>query len=137
MAEAVFERMVQEAGLSDLIEVDSAGTGAYHVGEPPHKGTQSVLSQHGIRYNGRARQITAGDYQATDYVIAMDASNEATLRRRFGDHPHLYRLLDFADKTTTRDVPDPYYEGGFDRVYDLVEDGARGLLAHIRQEEQL
>lgn len=137
MAEAVFEKMVQEAGLSDAIEVDSAGTGAYHVGEPAHGGTRSILSSHGISYNGRARQVTATEYEATDYVIVMDGSNEATLRRRFGDHPHLHRLLDFAEKATVRDVPDPYYDGGFDNVYDLIKDGARGLLAHIRRQEQL
>jgi protein-tyrosine phosphatase len=71
------------------------------------------------------------------YVIVMDQSNLEDLRRRFGDHPRLYRLLDFARNGTERDVPDPYYTGNFDYVYNLVEDGCRGLLAHIREEENL
>lgn len=137
MAEAIFEKMVAEAGLAEEIAVDSAGTGSWHVGEPAHRGTRRVLKRHGINYAGRARQVTKADLDPAHYVIAMDQSNLDDLRRRFGDHPRLYRLLDFASNGTEGDVPDPYYTGNFDHVYRLVEDGCHGLLAHVRAEEGL
>ena len=135
MAEAVFTRMVEEAGLSDQIKVDSAGTGSWHVGEKAHQGTRRVLSDHGIEYVGRARQVTGADVSTDQYVVAMDQSNVDALRRRFGDEVEIYRLLDFARESAVRDVPDPYYSGNFEYVYQLVEDGCRGLLEMIREEE--
>lgn len=138
MAEAVFARLVADAGLSEQIEVDSAGTGSWHVGESAHPGTRRVLKQRGIEYVGRARQITQEDVDPDTYIIAMDQSNIDALRRRFGDHPRTHRLLDFAlENDGIHDVPDPYYSGNFDYVYQLVEDGARGLLEMIREEEQI
>ena len=136
MAEAVFQKMVNEAGLSDKIVVDSAGTGSWHVGETAHPGTRRILSQQGIRYDGRARQIQPADLRdESTYIIAMDQSNLNDLRRRYGQHPRLYRLLDFASQSDERDVPDPYYSGNFEYVYELVSDGCRGLLATIREQE--
>ncbi len=132
MAEAVFQKLVDEAGLGQIISVDSAGTGSWHVGEKAHSGTRRILQQHGIPYDGRARQVRDADMDIQTYIIAMDQSNLNDLRRRFGDHPRLYRLLDFATQTNVREVPDPYYTGNFEYVYRLVEDGCRGLLAHIR-----
>ena len=138
MAEAVFRRMVDEAGLADRIEVDSAGTSAYHVGEPAHPGTRRVLAHHGIQYSGRARQLAGNDATGDPvYLIAMDGENAEALRQRFGDMPHLHRLLDFAGHTAVRDVPDPYYGDNFDYVYRLVEDGCRGLLGAIREDTKL
>lgn len=138
MAEAIFRQMVGEAGLADRIEIDSAGTGSWHVGERAHPGTRRILQEHGIAYDGRARQVRPQDLAANGrYIVAMDASNLRDLQRRFGDHPRLYRLLDFATQTRERDVPDPYYENNFETVYQLVSDGCRGLLATIRQEAGL
>ena len=138
MAEAIFRKMVNDAGLATKVQVDSAGTSAYHVGEMAHPGTRRVLAHNGIPYEGRARQIMAGDVSdGATYLIAMDSENAAELRRRFGDVPHLHRLLDFATHTPVRDVPDPYYSDNFDSVYRLVEDGCRGLLAAIRRDEGL
>lgn len=138
MADGVFGQLVAEAGLSDQIEVDSAGTGSWHVGEQAHRGTRQILREHDIAYNGRARQVTAADMaDAASYVVAMDESNLRDLRRRFGDHDRLYRLLDFATQTDERNVPDPYYTDNFEYVYQLVADGCRGLLAHIRTEQGL
>lgn len=138
MAEAVFQEMVDEAGLSDVIEVDSAGTGSWHVGEKAHPGTRRVLASHGISYEGRARRVNEQDL-ADDarYVIAMDSSNMRDLRAAYGDHPRLYRLLDFAENANERDVPDPYYNGNFEEVYQLVADGCRGLLKTIRSQENI
>lgn len=131
MAEAVFQQMVNDAGRDDQIIVESAGTGAWHVGERAHSGTRAVLARHGIAYEGRAQQVSRSDMRDPDtIVVAMDNSNLRDLKR-FGDHPHLYRLLDFATETTLREVPDPYYSGGFDNVYTLVVDGCRGLLSFV------
>lgn len=135
MAEGRFQKMVDDAGLSDQILVDSAGTGSWHVGEPAHRGTQKVLRQHGIVYNGRARQLRPDDVAPHTYLVALDASNLQDLQRYAGKNAKLFRLLDFATETNERDVPDPYYSGNFEYVYELVEDGCRGLLAAIRERE--
>ena len=79
---------------------------------------RQVLAHHGIQYDGRARQIAGGDAGGDPvYLIAMDSENVEALRQRFGDTPHLHRLLDFAGHTAVRDVPDPYYSDNFDYVY--------------------
>ncbi len=138
MAEAVFTQLVLEAGLSNHFAIDSAGTGSWHVGESPCEGTMQVLAEQGIPYHGRARVVGRADLaDPNTYVLAMDAQNLRDLRSRFGDHPRLRRLLDFATATDERNVPDPYFDGGFDDVYQLVDDGCRGLLAAIRQQEGL
>ncbi len=156
MAEAVFRQLVKEAGLSDRIDVESAGTSNEHSGGRPHRGTLEVLRRHGIDVNGkRARQLSPSDLREFDYIIAMDAENVADIeylsgRARFGDRRtgaihargamnagRIPRLLEFAPEGGTLDVPDPYYTGNFDEVYRLVLAGCRGLLAHIRQEQGL
>ena len=138
MAEAVFQKLIDENGLSEQVLVDSAGTSAYHIGERAHPGTRRVLARSGIPYDGRARQIGAADVSGTStYLIAMDGDNVDDLRRRFGDLPNLHRLLEFAGQTSVRDVPDPYYSDNFDYVYRLIDDGCRGLLATIRANEGL
>jgi protein-tyrosine phosphatase len=137
MAEAVFQKMVDNAGLSSDVRVDSAGTGSWHVGERAHEGTRRVLRQHHIDYSGRARQITDGDVDGKTYIIAMSEANVNDFRRRFGDYDRLYRLLDFVEGSNVRDVPDPYYTGNFEYVYELVEKGCRGLLALIREQEEI
>ncbi len=138
MAEGVFRQLVSEVGLSEAIQVDSAATSAYHVGEQAHPGTRRALARNGIAYDGRARQIQPSDLaQDPVYIVAMDKQNMADLRRRFGDAGEFLRLLDFASQTDVRDVPDPYYNDNFDYVYRLIEDGSRGLLAHIRHAEHL
>ena len=81
MAEAVFQHMVDQAGLSDRIDVDSAGTSRWHVGEPPHPGTQDILAKYHIPYDGRARQIVRSDLNDFDYVLAMDRENLSFILR--------------------------------------------------------
>ena len=136
MADGVFQQLVEDAGLSDQILVDSAGTSSWHVGEQAHSGTRRILKQHGIRYNGRSRQVTHQDMaDSSTYIIAMDENNLNDLRRTFGSHPRLYRLLDFAANTHEKNVPDPYYQGNFEYVYQLVLDGCTGLLETIRRQE--
>lgn len=138
MAEAVFQNLVNQAGLKDQIAVDSVGLGPWHIGEKAHKGTRKVLSQHGIPYHGRARQITQTDLQKPNStMIAMDNSNIQELQQRYGRETQAHLLLDFAHHTNERAVPDPYYSGNFDYVYQLVLDGCQGLLETIRQENGL
>jgi protein-tyrosine phosphatase len=137
MAEATFRKLVDDAGLTHRFEIDSAGTGPWHVGDRPHRGTQAVLRKHGVSTAGMiARQVQPHDLHRFDYLVVMDAGNERDmerLARRYGGG-EIIRLLDLADPAVTRgvrDVPDPYYSGGFDYVYELVRSGCQGLLAHI------
>ncbi len=140
MAEAIFSDMVKKAGLSKYFEIDSAGTSGYHVGDRPCKGTQEILARHNIEYNGRSRRVSAGDLNYFDYILTMDADNLADLEYldKGGKNWHkFHKLLDFSTQSAIADVPDPYYEGRFEYVYDLILDGCRGLLAHIRREHNL
>ncbi len=139
MAEGVFRHLVEQAGLADKIEVDSAGTSNWHVGEPPHEGTRHVLKAHGIAYDGRARQVKRQDFYDFDYIVAMDSANLVELRhmRPVDARAKLALFLNFAEDVEMRDVPDPYYNGRFEYVYGLVERGAQGLLDYIREHEEL
>lgn len=139
MAEAVFRHQVAAAGLADRFVIDSAGTGGWHVGELPHRGTLAVLAQHQVDAGGqRARQLTPADLSTFDYVVAMDRENLGDMAAFHREaHSRARLLLDYAPDLGTREVPDPYYNGGFERVYRLVEAGCAGLLAHIREREGL
>jgi len=140
MAEAVFRNMVANAGLENKIFADSAGTGSWHIGKPPHEGTRNVLKSKGIDTAGMTgRQVKKQDLAHFDYIIAMDASNEENLRRFASENEagKIRRLLDFLPESDLRDVPDPYYTGNFEEVYDLVEKGCRRLLEYIRERENL
>src|SRR5579859_5982366 len=134
MAEGVFKHLVHEAGLDGQVEVDSAGTTGYHAGERPHRGTLRVLAQNGIPYDGISRQITRADLSDFDYVVVMDDENLADVNALGMAQGKVVRLLDFAPDQPVREVPDPYYNDKFEEVYDLVLQGAQGLLAQIRKE---
>ena len=141
-AEAVFRARVEAAGLTDSIRIDSAGTHDYHIGESPDPRTREAASKRGYDMASlRGRQVGAEDFSRFDYVLAMDENNLAILERlRPRDAAsHLGLFLDFAERHTEREVPDPYYggESGFERVLDMVEDAAEGLLLHIRQAHAL
>lgn len=136
-AEGVFRHKVIDAGLEDLIQIDSAGTIAYHVGHPPDLRAQEAARKRGIDLGSqRARKVKPADFEAFDFVIAMDSDNhydlEAICPSGYEDRLHMF--LKFARKSTETDVPDPYYGGGrgFDIVLDLVEDASEGLLKHLR-----
>ncbi|WP_240611741.1 low molecular weight protein-tyrosine-phosphatase [Acidiferrobacter sp. SPIII_3] len=127
--------LVTRKGLDELIEIDSAGTHGYHIGEPPDERACRTMAGHGIDIEGLAgRQVTAADLRDFDYVLAMDRDNLAHLEALGGCPQASVRLfLDFARNTRVREVPDPYYGGpeGFERVYALLEEAAQGLLADI------
>jgi protein-tyrosine phosphatase len=136
MAEAVFRDLIKKAGLDDKFEIKSAGIGNWHAGERPHRGTREVLLRHEIDVNGMvAKQVTSEDLSHFDYIIAMDNENLSDLRSLKVDSAKLSRLLDYATDINARDVPDPYYDGRFELVYELVRIGTAGLLAKVRAEK--
>ncbi len=137
-AQGVFTKMVEEEGLSHLIAIDSAGTHAYHRGEPPDSRAQSAAARRQVDLSGlRARVFTAEDFERFDYVLAMDRENHAHLEAICPDHHRakLRLFLEFAPHLEVDEVPDPYYGGtaGFDRVLDLIEEASRGLIEEIRR----
>ncbi|WP_270182658.1 low molecular weight protein-tyrosine-phosphatase [Alkalihalobacillus sp. CinArs1] len=140
MAEAVFRDKVAHAGLSDMISVDSAGTGDWHIGEPPHEGTADLLNKKNIRMDGmQARQVKKSDLEEFQYIVAMDAGNLGELHKLAGltNTSSISRLMDYVEDFEIEDVPDPYFTGNFDEVYEMVEKGCDQLLQHIREESGL
>ncbi len=137
-AEGVFRALVESAGLERRIETDSAGTIGYHAGSPPDGRSQETALERGIDLSGqRARQIEASDFSGYDYLVALDSSHRDRLTELCpdGEDHRICMLMDFAPQAGVRDVPDPYFRafGGFERVFDLIEAGARGLLEDIRK----
>ena len=135
-AHGVFRHLVRESGLEALIEIDSAGTHAYHVGEPPDRRARETASSRGIDIGDlRARRAEPEDFHYFDYVLAMDQDNYHSLSRICppGVESKLALFMDFAPELRRREVPDPYYGGqqGFEQVFDMVEAAARGLLDDI------
>jgi protein-tyrosine phosphatase len=136
-AEGVFRYKVQHAALANEIYIDSAGTHAYHVGEPPDRRAQAAALKRGVDLSTQqARKVNVSDFSEFDYVLAMDEANHYDLMTLCPiEHRHKVRLfLDFAQHSPQREVPDPYYGGsnGFEIVLDLIEDAADGLLLNIQ-----
>ena len=142
IAEGVLRTRLAAAGLQDRIAVDSAGTHAYHVGDPPDLRAQRQAKARGVDLGAqRARQVQGADFLRFDLILAMDDANLEALERvraaaPGGPHAPARLLLEFARQHAGEPfVPDPYYGGpeGFERVLDLVEDACDGLLAHLRE----
>jgi protein-tyrosine phosphatase len=136
-AEGVFRDHVSRHAPDLAIEIDSAGTHDYHVGEPPDARSQRAAARRGIDLSGlRARQVADADFEHFDLILAMDPLNHVTLLDRSAPefHPRIRLLLEFAPGAGRLDVPDPYYGGasGFEEVLDLVEQASAGLLEEIR-----
>ena len=141
-AQGVFAKLVNEQQLGAQVLIDSAGTHAYHVGEAPDARASAAALRRGIDLAGqRARRVSSRDFEEFDYVLAMDESNYAHLAGMCTEEQRsrLYHFMDFAPQVATREVPDPYYGGvkGFERVLDLIETAATGLLTSIRQRHGL
>ena len=133
-AEGVFRTFVEREGLADSIQIDSAGTHGYHVGNPPDRRAQEAAQGRGYDLSSqRARQITPEDCERFDYVLVMDEANYQIVK---SECSKAQKFLSFAPDVTEEDVPDPYYGGdkGFEEVLDMVEAASEGLLAYIRQE---
>ncbi|MGH8700271.1 MAG: low molecular weight protein-tyrosine-phosphatase [Burkholderiales bacterium] len=136
MAEGVFKHQVKQAGLDGIIASDSAGTHDYHIGEPPDPRAQQAASRRGYDLGAlRGRQVSRGDFGDFDYLLAMDEANLRVLQRLCpSQHAHKLKLfMEFSTSPAPREVPDPYYgeEQGFERVLDMVEQAAQGLLDHL------
>jgi protein-tyrosine phosphatase len=136
-AEGVFRHVVATAGLADRIACESAGTHDYHVGEAPDPRTQRAAAGRGYSLcELRARQVSHRDFEAFEYVLAMDETHLRLLERLCPpQHAHKLKLfMEFGPNPKVREVPDPYYGGaeGFEHVLDLVEQAARGLLDHLK-----
>ncbi|MFO7178680.1 MAG: low molecular weight protein-tyrosine-phosphatase [Pseudomonadota bacterium] len=141
-AEGVFRHIVRRAGLEHAFFIDSAGTAAYHAGEPPDVRASAAAKRRGIELSGRARRFEDVDFERFDYVLAMDLENLRSLQRRAPKRARcriaLLRSFDPSAEPNAA-VPDPYYGGdeGFEHVLDLCLSACEGLLAHIRREHGL
>jgi protein-tyrosine phosphatase len=143
-AEAVMRGLVEQRGLQGRVEVDSAGTGGWHVGESPDARAAAAARARGFTLGGRARQVSVQDFRDFDLILAMDHANERDLRGTAPDRQAAAKvrlLRDFdpsSDGSGERDVPDPYYGGadGFERVIDLVEAACAGVLDSLDSLEQ-
>ncbi len=136
LAEVIMRDLVSRAGLAGHIEVASAGTSDYHAGEPAHRGSIAAAERHGLSLAAHAaRGVTEADLDAWDWLVAMDTDNRNGLQhldRHQRRHDRIVLLLDYAHGDGPRDVPDPYYSGGFEAVYALITRGCEGLLEAVR-----
>jgi protein-tyrosine phosphatase len=141
-AQGVFERLVEEHKLADMIEIDSAGTHAHHIGERPDERASAAALQRGIDLSSQqARRVSPDDCERFNYVLAMDRDNYEILVASCPSElrSRVRLFLEFAPDLRSREVPDPYFGGpsGFERVLDLIEEASEGLLADIRQQHGL
>lgn len=137
LGENMFRHLAEQAGVGDQYEVDSAGTGSWHVGESPDRRMRQVAARRGFKYDGQARQFRQRDFDQFDLIIAMDTDNRANLRRlarNAADEAKIQLMRAFDPQGgPNATVPDPYYGGidGFENVYDIVERSCQGLLAAL------
>ena len=141
-AEGVMRRLLDDAGLGDRVDVESAGTGGWHVGEPPDERATLAARRRGITLSGAAQQVTPDDFRRFDLLIALDRANLRELLALAPDEDaaEKVRLLREFDPAANGDldVPDPYYGGdrGFETVLDMVEAACRGLIDELRAAER-
>jgi low molecular weight protein-tyrosine phosphatase len=136
LSQGVFEDILRREGLEDEVFVDSAGTGHWHVGEPPDERASSAASLRGLDISAqRARQVRPEDCEDFDYILTMDEENYRMVSSLCRGSAVVKPFLDFATDSPEREVPDPFYGGpeGFERVLDLVEEASEGLLEDIRE----
>lgn len=141
-AEGIMKHLVKKRGLDNMIEVDSAGIGAWHVGEKPDRRMRIHGADHGYDFSSRARQIKHEDLELFDYIIVMDNENYhdvMALTRTKEEREKVSMITDFCHHHGHNAVPDPYYGSGreFELVIELLEDACDGLLKHIIKENNL
>jgi len=137
MAEAIFRDKIRKRGLEGRVRVASAGTGDWHVGKPPHEGTRSILDRNGVSWEGlKASRIVREDGESFDLIVAMDRRNERDIRTVIGDNARaeVILFLSLVPELGLEDVPDPYYTGNFDEVYEMVTKGCERLIEQIERE---
>lgn len=132
----VFQHMVNEAGLQDQFEIESAGTIGFHVGSPPDSRMQQSMRARGIPIIGRSKQLSEADLEHYNLILAMDKDNLSGARRLDPEqryHDKIQLFCDYCTEHNETEVPDPYYGGdqGFEHVMDLIEDGCRNLLKEL------
>lgn len=138
-AAGVFHALLVREGLERHVQIDSAGTHAYHVGNPPDVRAQRAARERGIDLSAmRARRIEQADFERFDHILVMDAQNQADVLAVCPPvhRPKVRLMLEYAPHLGVREVPDPYYGGmfGFERVLDLLEDAAEGFLEQLRRQ---
>lgn len=137
MAEAIFYNLVKEKGLLEDFDIDSAGTGDWHIGEGPHTGTIKKLTEYNLSSKGLvSRQIKAEDYERFDYIVCMDENNVKNALPMLGKNKSqkVFRLLDLVEDS--KDVPDPYFTGDFEETYQLCLKGCQALLDKIETDKR-
>jgi protein-tyrosine phosphatase len=137
-AEGVFRHLLGQQAPQLRVEVDSAGTAGYHLGDPPDLRSQRAAARRGIDLSGlRARQVTPADFAHFDLILAMDGGNLTTLQsmRPARSRAQLRLFMDYAPQLGVREVPDPYYgdADGFEKVLDLAATASRGLIAALHE----
>lgn len=136
-AEAVFVKLVTDAGLAHAFEIDSAGTDGWHAGERAHPDTRATATRRGAPITHLARQVCLEDLERFALLVAMDGSNAKHLRqlaKSDAQRDKIRLLREFEEpRPESLDVPDPYYTGQFEEVFDICERAGRGLLAHLRR----
>ena len=140
--EAVMNKLVRRAGLEKEIQCDSAGTIAYHEGEPADARMKRHAIRRGYRLTSSARKFREIDFEKFDYIIAMDESNYSDLLSLDYENKYankIYKMTDFAKISKHVEVPDPYYKGpeGFELVLDILEDACAGLLEKVKEENNI
>ncbi|MFU8849078.1 MAG: low molecular weight protein-tyrosine-phosphatase [Opitutales bacterium] len=136
-AHCAFQHMVDQAGLADAFEIESAGTIGFHVGQPPDRRMQQVLRDRGIPIIGHSKQLDSFDLEHYDLILAMDKDNRdgaLALARGDAQRAKVKLFCDYCREHSETEVPDPYYGGekGFEQVMELIEDGCSGLLGALR-----
>ena len=138
MAEGVFQKYLQQHGENLSVVVDSAGTHGYHADHPPDQRAQTAAAARGVDIADlKARRVEPADFERFNYILAMDQENLEWLLSEASDEHHdkIRVYLDYSRQSPGADVPDPYYGGpmGFERVLDLVQEGAEGLLEELKK----
>ncbi|MEM9986667.1 MAG: low molecular weight protein-tyrosine-phosphatase [Bacteroidota bacterium] len=142
MAEGLFIEKVKQAGLLDQFEIDSAGTGGWHVGDRADPRMRQTAAKHGVELPSRARKVTQEDFRHFDYILAMDESNLQDLEALAEGVPdgtaQLYKMRYFDPQAPEADVPDPYYGGqrGFEEVYEMLDRSTEELLGRLLLDKQ-
>jgi len=137
-AEGIFQHLVNERELDPYFYVDSAGTSAYHIGEPANSKSQKLANEHGVELRSRARQFEKNDLEEFDLIVAMDRENLANIKSLDGSKDYeekIVLLRDFDPNPGDGEVPDPYFGGmdGFKNVFDIVKRSCKALLDELEE----
>ena len=138
VARGVAQQYLDEHDLNHRVAVDSCGTSSYHEGEQANAHTRRTAKRFGVDLEAhRSRRLRDSDFEEFDWLVALDGSNERDIRRRLpADAPcAVVRFMDYVPDARTRDVPDPYYEGGFEGVHRLIESGIPSLMDAVLKKD--